>query len=623
MILARSKNRCQPSFTLSAFLFVLLLLMLGRAGNFAVAQDIVGRISGTVTDTQGSVVPGAKVTITDEATGISRPPLTSNGSGLFVADGLPVSTYKVTVEQGGFKKTSVAGNSLTAGGRLTVNVTLEPGTVTEMVNVEAAAVAINTTSGEISTTITTQQIQDAALNQRHYESLVGLIPGASLQGSGLNSAALTNGFNTSVADINGQRLDGQNWSIDGGWNLDSGSNNSTFNQVGVDFIQEVDVQSSNYDAEFGRSASATINVVTKSGTSQYHGGGFEFVQNNIFNAANAGTKLTFIPSAAIPTLRGYNAVPSFHLNNFGWDFGGPVPYIQKGKLFFFAGQEWKRLRGSAVGLQAATETQTYPTVAEAGGNFTDVLTPPSAAVKPLVLKQPAVIPASCGGIFFTAPNVINPACISGDGAAIQKLYTTAAQLSTIGGLPTAAGSNNLTFNLNNPANIREDIIRVDEHFNDKQSIYFRYLHDNVVITNPYSTFGTTPEVPVDPDERNRPGYNYQLGWTYVISPNLVNEAKVNADWHKQRTPLLGTAYLKSAYGFGFIPPLGNPTTFPGGLPQINFTAVTGYPTTGPTAVQGPAPNFLESPTTDISVADNFTMVKANHTIKFGGLNKLR
>jgi hypothetical protein len=614
MILARSKNGCQPSFSLPLVLFVAFLFLV--ESQFALAQDVVGRISGTVTDTQGSVVSGAKVTITDEATGVSRPPLTTNASGLYVADGLPVSTYQVRVEEGGFKKTSVAGNSLTAGGRLTVNVTLQPGTVTEMVNVEAAAVQINTTSGEVSTTITGKQVVDLALNQRHYESLVGLMPGASLQGSGLSSAAITSGYNTSIADVNGQRLDGQNWSIDGGWNLDSGSNNSTFNQVGVDFIQEVDVQSSNYDAEFGRSVSATINVITKSGTNQYHGGGFEFVQNNIFNAANAGTKLTFVPSAAIPTLTGYNAVPSFHLNNFGWDLGGPVPYIQKGKLFFFAGQEWKRLRGTASGLQAATETQTFPTALEAGGNFTDVI---NTSGKLLALKQPAVIPASCGGIFFTAPNVINPACITGDGAAIQKLYTTAAQLSTNGALPTLAGSNNLTFNLNNPANIREDIIRIDEHFTDKQSIYFRYLHDNVVITNPYSTFGGTPQVPVDPDERNRPGYNYQLGWTFVISPTLINEAKVNADWHKQRTPLIGTAWMKSTYGFGFIPPLGNPTQFPNGLPQLNFTSVSGFPTASPTFVAGPAPNFLESPTTDISVADNFTTVKSNHTIKFGGL----
>ena len=181
---------------------------------------------------------------------------------------------------------------MSAGGRLTVDLRLQVGAVTETVTVTATGETVNTTSGEISTTITQQQVLNMALNQRHYESLIGLVPGAALQGSGTNPAALTTNYNTSVADINGQRLDGQNCSVDGGFNLDSGSNNSMFNQVGIDFIQEVDVQTSNYDAEFGRSASSTVNVVTKSGGDKYHGSAFEFVQNNNFNAENAGTKLT-------------------------------------------------------------------------------------------------------------------------------------------------------------------------------------------------------------------------------------------------------------------------------------------------------------------------------------------
>jgi Carboxypeptidase regulatory-like domain len=612
---ATMKVRLSPTWTLTALLTVCLTLAsaVQRAG----AQDIVGRISGTVTDPQGAVVPGANITITNEETKIPRT-LTTNGSGDYVADDLPVGKYTVTVEAKGFKKTSVAGNPVTAGGRLRVDVTMEVGTVTETVTVIGVPNTTNTISGEISTTITTQQVDSVPLNQRHYETVVGLIPGAALQSSGLSAASITSGYNNSIAVINGLRLDGQNWSVDGGWNLDAGSNNSVFNEVGIDFIQEVDVQSSNYDAEFGRSASATVNVVTKSGGDQYHGGLLEFVQNNVFNAANAGTKLTFVPSATVPTLTGYNAVPPFHLNDFGWDLGGPIPYIQrKGKLFFFAGQEWKRFRGSAPGLQSATETQTFPTAAEAAGNFTDLLGSGPKGTS-LVLSTPAVIPASCGGTLFTAPNVINPACITGDGAAIQKLYSTAAKLSTLGGLPTAVGANNLAFNLPNPANIREDIIRVDEHLNDKQSIYFRYLHDNVLITNPFSTFGTTPEVPVDPDQRDRPGYNIQIGWTAVITQNLINEFKFNADWHKQRTPLLGTAWMRSNYGFQFIPPLGNPAQFPNGLPELSFTAVSGFPTAAPTNVYGPAPNYLESPTADISFADNFSTVKNNHSIKFGG-----
>src|SRR5580658_4463614 len=575
--------------------------------NHSNAQDITGRIVGTVTDSSGAAVPGTTVTILNEATGAARK-ITADQNGFYAADELPAGTYSVTAEQAGFKTTTETGNALSAGGRLTVDLRLQVGAVTETVTVTAVGDTVNTTSGEISTTITQQQVLDMALNQRHYESLVGLVPGAALQGSGTNPAALTANYNNSVAVINGQRLDGQNWSVDGGFNLDSGSNNSVFNQVGVDFIQEVDVQASNYDAEFGRSASATVNVVTRSGGNQYHGGGFEFVQNNVFNAENPGTKLTN------PAATGYTAVPPFHFNDFGWDLGGPIPYIQhKGKLFFFAGQEWKKFRGVYPGLTTASVQETFPTALEAAGNFTDVYNGGTG----LVLKTPAVIPASCGGVLFTAPNVINPSCITGDGAAIAALYTSAAKLSVLGGLPTSTAANNTTFNLANPLNLREDIIRVDEHANEKHSFYFRYIHDNVDIYNPYSTFGAAGAVPVDPDLRDRPGYNYQIGWVYLISPTLINEVKFNADWHKQRTPLQGTAWMKSNYGFQFIPPLGNPTQFPDGLPIINFTGVAAFPTSGPANVNGPAPNYLASPTTDINPADNVVWQKNNHSIKFG------
>src|SRR5580693_3105584 len=592
---------------LHAIAITFALWLFSGPGQFAAAQDIFGRIAGTVTDSSGGAVANAQVMITNEATLIRRN-VAADKNGYFAADELPAGTYSVTAEQNGFKTTTKKGNVLAAGGRLTVDLTLVVGAVTEIVTVTATGDTVNTTSGEISTTITEEQVRNLALNQRHYESLVGLVPGAALQGSGTNPAALTANYNNSVADINGQRLDGQNWSVDGGFNLDSGSNNSVFNQVGVDFIQEVDVQASNYDAEFGRSASATVNVVTRSGGNQYHGGGFEFVQNNIFNAENPGTKLTN------PAATGYTAVPPFHFNDFGWDLGGPIPYIQhKGKLFFFAGQEWKKFRGVYPGLTAASVTETFPTAMEAAGNFTDVYNGGTG----LVLKTPAVIPASCGGVLFTAPNVINPSCITGDGAAIAALYTSAAKLSVAGGLPTSTNPNNTTFNLANPLNLREDIIRVDEHATDKHSFYFRYIHDNVQIYNPYSTFGAAGAVPVDPDLRDRPGYNYQIGWVYLIRPTLINEVKFNADWHKQRTPLQGTAWEKTPYGFKFIPPLGNPAQFPDGLPTMSFTAVTNIPTAAPAGVNGPAPNFLASPTTDINPADNVTWQKGNHSVKFG------
>jgi len=285
MILSKWKNDPFPTFCglirrfrflpfrVPVVLCAAVLLLVGV--EFAAAQDIFGRIAGTITDSSGATVANAKVTITNEATLISRN-VTADKNGYYAADELPAGTYSVTGEQTGFKTTTKKGNVLSAGGRLTADLSLVVGVISETVTVTATANTVNTTSGEISTTITQQQVLDMALNQRHYESLVGLVPGAALQGSGTNPAALTANYNNSVAVINGQRLDGQNWSVDGGFNLDSGSNNSVFNQVGVDFIQEVDVQASNYDAEFGRSASSTVNVVTKSGGEKYHGGGFEF-----------------------------------------------------------------------------------------------------------------------------------------------------------------------------------------------------------------------------------------------------------------------------------------------------------------------------------------------------------
>src|ERR1700722_13917326 len=183
MILAPSKNRyvsmiCamrrrnSAPITLPIAVVMALLFALMGTGDFTMAQDIVGRMSGTVTDSQGAVVPDARVTIKNEATGVSRPPISTNGAGFYVADALP--------------------NQEVENVPLNLDAKLDIGTVTETVS-------------------------------------------------------------NTIADINGLRLDGQNWSVDGGWNLDAGSNNSVFNEVGIDFIQEVDVQSSNYDSEFGRS----------------------------------------------------------------------------------------------------------------------------------------------------------------------------------------------------------------------------------------------------------------------------------------------------------------------------------------------------------------------------------
>src|SRR5947209_9519607 len=287
------------------------------------AQNIFGRISGTVTDPSDAVVANVKVTIVNEGTKAGRTVLT-DANGYYTADDLPVGVYTVTAEQAGFKKTYISGTEITAGAHVTLNVGLKVGEASETVQVTSAgAEVVNTTTGEIARHIDSQQVQKAALNQRNYAQLASLIPGAAL--TVFDQTTLTTGMSTTAASINGNRADGNLFTVDGGFNLDGGSNATQLNNVGLDFIREVAVKTSNYSAEYGRSDGASINVVTRSGGNTFHGGGFEYVRNDRFDATNVASKLNATPTA--PAVK-----PALRFNDFGWNLGGP---IVKNKLFFF------------------------------------------------------------------------------------------------------------------------------------------------------------------------------------------------------------------------------------------------------------------------------------------------
>ena len=580
-----------------------LLFFLAGAVEFAVAQDIIGRISGTVTDPSSAGVPNANITIRNEATKVART-LTADKNGYFVADALPIGTYTVSAEKPGFKVIVKNGNVLVAGGHLTVDLQLPLGLVSETVEVQASALAVNTASGEISTTLDTQDIQNAPLNERHYGVLVTLIPGAEKAISDQTTLLTSDLFGTNWANVNGLRADGNEYSVDGGYNIDSGSNVSAFDDVGVDFIREVSVQASNYSAEYGRMDGAQVNVVTKSGGNQFHGAAFEFVRNNIFDAANTYTKLSN-PGAPSSVLN-----PAYRYNDWGWDAGGP---IKRGKLFFFAGQEWKRLI-VAQGQKALT----VPTAAELGGNFADT---------GLTLTAQGSVPASCIGTYSGTKfvpgtgtgNAINPSCITGDGQSIANVYNVMeTQASSARALTSSATGNNAFFQPGAPTNWREDIIRVDFQATSNQSLYFRYLHDNVDVLDAFGTFSPGGTLPTVPTDRRRPGYNYQIGYTAIITSHLVNEARFNADWHKQHIVPSGADWQRATYGFQFTPPLGLVGTFPTGIPYVQFTGTKGAPTSGPSLFTGPYFALL-APTVDIEPADNVTWQKASHTVKLGAM----
>src|SRR5258708_3180195 len=583
------KMVCLRQSVLRTLAFLTAALLLSLSVQLAGAQDIFGRISGTVKDSTGAAVINAKVTITNQETKLSRTVKTDD-RGFYVAPELPVGAYTVTAEEKGFKTTSKVGNDLVAGARLTVDLTLQVVEITEKVEVTAIGETVNTISGEISRTIDSQQVQNLVLNERNYAQLISLIPGAVL--TTFDQTALTTGMSTTGSSVNGLRADGNLFTVDGGFNMDSGSNATQLDNVGIDFIREVSVQTSNYSAEYGRNDGASINVVTKNGGNRFHGSLFEYVRNDIFDSAFASAKLNAAPGTPSNLMKG-----PLRYNDFGWSLGGP---IKQPKLFFFAGQEWKLLP-----ISAAPQNLTLPTTAELAGNF-------SAIAASKTLKLPANAPAGC----TIVGNVLSPQCITPNGQAIANVYALMEKQAS--SFLNTDSSGNTTFQPYNPQNWREDIIRIDYQLNERQSAYFRYIHDNLNLIDGFGTF-TPGGLPTTPTNRIRPGYSYQGGYVWTISPRLVNEAKLNVSWNKQRIPPTGTTWQDATYGFNIPLPFPNAGRFPNGIPHVTFSGIgNAFPTAAPAQFAGPYFSLL-APTTDISPSDNLIWQTGRHTLKFGFL----
>ncbi len=564
---------------------MLAVLLTTWAVNRAAAQGIFGRIAGTITDSQGGVVAGVKITIVNEETKLERQ-TTADSNGYYVASDLPVGVYSVIAEQSGFKTVKKTGNDLVAGARMNVDLSLVVGEVSQRVEVAATAETINTTSGELARVIDSNQVKTIALNARNYMQLLSLTPGTALTVD--DQLSLTTSFAINNQSVNGNRPDSNALSVDGGFNMDSGSNASQVNNVGIDFIREVAIKSSNFSAEYGRNSGASINVVTRSGGDSYHGTVFEFIRNDKLDAKNPA------PNALKTPLR---------FNDFGWDFGGP---IKRGKLFFFAGEEWKRIR-----LTATPQTRTVPTAAELTGDFSALL---ALGVQ---LHEPGSATFIPGNRLDLDPNTP----LTTDGKAIAKIYSTMTALAS-GVSPfvpkgaTIPIALTATFQPNNPFNWRQDLVRLDYRLNDKHSLYGRYLHDNFDLVDGFGTFVDAGVLPTTPTHRLRPGYGIQIGETWLITPQIVNQAKINASWNGQRIPPAGVNWQRATYGFAF-PQLFPGGRFPDGIPDISVAAGPS-PMPAISGTQGPDFSLL-SPTVDIAPADDITWQKGSHTFKAGVL----
>jgi len=530
------KNRNSPTELVIPNLVKLICLIIVLTVS-TIGQTSFGRISGNVTDSTGSAVPNASVTVSDPSTNLSRT-VTTDEAGFYTVTNLPVGSYSILVELTGFKKVFRPNNVINADARVTIDIVLEVGQVSETVEVvPTSGETVNTTSGEVAKVIDSQQVSNLALNGRNYYQLLTLIPGA----VATTDDALDTNLATNTININGNRGVSNNLTVDGGNNNNAGSNASQINNVGVDFIQEVKIETSNFSAEYGRNSGAQINVVTKRGTNQYHGSMFEFLRNDRFDARGAF-------DATKPFLR-------YH--NYGYTLGGPMPFLRfgdrdpdepfftsgKDKFYFFFGQEWK-----SIHRFGAASRQTVPTTADLSGNFSFRLRGPDGIVgtdddgvlrDPLATgactartaTAPAVRTGCFGGNNVALRNIIPTNRITPNGLAVANVYRSMIGLSSL--YVDSPVGNNITFQPPIASDFRQEFLRLDYVFNPKHTIYGRYIHDKNGVIDPFGTFINSP-LPTSQQFRNRPGNGLQVGHLWNISANIINDAKFNASWTDQR-----------------------------------------------------------------------------------------
>ena len=319
----------------------------------AFSQTSSGSITGTVVDASDAPVAGAEIIATDQAKKTSVRS-TSDEHGLFAFPNLLPSTYTLKVSSSGFKAFQVSDQVLNANDKLSVGVLkLEIGSLAETVEVQAQAVELKTESGERSEAIVGKQLQNTLVNSRSYLDLTKLIPGTIFTG---NLQTAGHGGVGSIS-ANGARFNQNNLTLNGLGNVDTGNNGDQLATVSLDSVQEFKILTSNYQAEYGRSSGAQISVVTKSGTSAFHGSGYLFHRNEGLNANNWKSNRDGLPRQ------------KYRFNDAGYTIGGPafIPKVfnrSHDKLFFFWSQEYQQQ------LKPQSERdRTVPTALERQGDF--------------------------------------------------------------------------------------------------------------------------------------------------------------------------------------------------------------------------------------------------------------
>jgi hypothetical protein len=581
-----------------------MLLLLSAAVAFGQAS---ASLSGVVHDPQGNAVSGAKVILNDPTKNFQLETTTS-AEGTFTFTPIAASTYEVSVESQGFKKAVRTGIVVNVSDKQSTGVIqLEVGQIGDVVEVTAAAaqLQIRTESGEQGNVINNTQVQNLAINGRNYLDLLKLTPGVVVAGGNFQVSG-PGGFGN--INISGTRPDKNNLTIDGTTNVDTGSNGTQHIALALDNIAEFKLLTSNYQAEYGRSSGGAIQIVTKSGTKDFHGTGYYFHRHEQFNANsffnNANGRIGD-PNNGIER----NPRNFYRYNQYGFNIGGPIYFPKKyfgplgmestrDKLFFFFSWEWQEQL-----IPVAANQARVPTPAEVSGDFSQLRDGNGVLI-------PIIDPTT--GKQFPG-NIIPANRIDPNGQAILSKF------SQFQNTPLGGSVNGYRFNHNSQQSIsyprREKSIRVDYNITDNTRAYVRYTRDSDEQMRPYG-LGWTGGNNVIPFDtlifKQAPAWNSNLTVTTVLSPTLTNEFIFGASQNNLTLdPTVANAGSYSGFGFNFPLPFPYPATqwfnitF-SGTPNQNYGGTTGYS-------QFPYKNS----NTTFDIYDNVSKVMRAHTLKAG------
>lgn len=528
-----------------------------------------GSISGTVRDPSGAAIPAAKIVATDTETGTQTTTQTNN-DGSFVFSSLQVGNYTVTVSKTGFQTYSTTGIALHPGIVSNVIVTMHIGAVSTHVTVSGAAAQVQTSTSEVSSQVSSQQVSTLPLNGRNYQSLAALMPGVTnvSPGVALNQGGFLTG---NVMSINGMGLSGTLYTLDGTWNMNTGNMTQTTITPNPDTIQEVRVLQNNYGVQYSLMGANIVLLETKSGTSTFHGSAFEYLRNNALDARNF-----FSPT-----------VPSLKQNIFGYTLGGPV-YIphhfntKKQKMFFFWSQQWVRQNIGSV-LRGAV-----PTADQRNGIFNQQIIDPTTG-------QP--FPQNSAGQYVIPQSRLSTGAL--------------ALLNAQAPLPNNPSGGFLNYvNLTPAINTqRDDEIKVDYNLTNKLRLMAEYLDERQLNKNPNQNFLGSP---FSTSTQNNTSANQlaQIRLTQTLSPDMVNTTSIAMNNYVPSLGLAGITNLSQVPGFNEVLP------FKGGfgserLPQISISG--GWSPLG-TAYTVP---LVHASDLEDTFTDDLSWLRGNHYITSG------